>query len=125
MIGLTLCKERRSYRVDTGRSSHIKDILTNESYSNAYTARDLEDCLSIFYALHYINVQRVPEGEIKEMLEIKDAYTAMPPGRVIVLTFRQTYNPNLFADITRQLQVKSPIPLEREQIKKKQCIKVY
>lgn len=30
--------------------------------------------LSIFYALHYINVQQVSESEIKEMFEIRDAY---------------------------------------------------
>ena len=121
MIGLTLCKE---HRMDTRRSCHIKDILTNESYSNAYRARDGEDYLSIFYALHYINVRRVPEGEIKEMFEIKDAYMidVMPLGNVLVLTFRQIYNPNLFADIS---PTEVPNPQEREKIKKKQCIKVY
>ena len=49
----------------------------------------------------------------------------MPPGHVIVLAFRQTYNPNLFADITLQLLSEVPNPQEREKIKKKQCIKVY
>lgn len=53
---------------------YIKDILTNESCTNAYKARDGKDWLSIFYALHYINMKQVPESEIKEMFEIKDAY---------------------------------------------------
>lgn len=74
MISLTLCKK-------TQGSSHgylkvllyIKDILTNESNTNAYKVRDRRE-LSIFYALHYINVQQVPGSEIKEMFEIKDAY---------------------------------------------------
>lgn len=117
MIGLTLCKERRAYHVDTQRSPHIKDILTNESYSSAYRAREYGDCLSIFYALHYINVRRVPEGEIKEMFEIKDAYTVMPLGHVIVLTFRRTYNPNLFCRYYSTTPTEVPNPQEREKDK--------
>lgn len=57
-----------------GVLSQIKDILTNESYSNACKARDTEEHLSIFYALHHINVRQVPASEIKEMLKIRDAY---------------------------------------------------
>lgn len=49
----------------------------------------------------------------------------MPLGHVIVLTFRQTYNPNLFADITPQRLIEVPNPQKREKIKKKHCIKVY
>lgn len=59
-------------------SFHIKDILTNEFNSNAYKAQDGKDWLSIFYALHYINVRQVPESEIREMFEIKDAYMINP-----------------------------------------------
>lgn len=74
MMGLTLYKNIGLVVWLLGRSFHIKDILINESYSKAYRARDGGDCLSIFYALHYINGQRVLESEIKEMFEIKDAY---------------------------------------------------
>lgn len=57
-----------------GVLSHIKDILTNESNSNAYKARNGGEHLSIFYALHYINVRQVPGSGMREMFEIRDAY---------------------------------------------------
>lgn len=44
-------------------------------------------------------------------------------GHVIVLTFRQTYKP--FCRYYSTALIEVPIPEEREEIKKKQCIKLY
>lgn len=91
---------------------HIKDILTNESNSNTYKARNGGEHLSIFYAVHYINVRQVPGSGMKEMFEIMDAYminrNATPTCHCLNFAAR-FYNANLFADTSRQLQLKSPV----------------
>lgn len=58
MIGFDILR----WVVVGGVLSYIKGILTNESNSNAYKAWNSEVQLSIFYALHYINVRQVPES---------------------------------------------------------------
>lgn len=114
----------RAHRTDTRRSSHIKDVLTNESYSDAYSVRD---GLSIFHALRCVKVQRVPEGQIKEMFEITDAYmiNRNAPGTCHCLNIQADLQSKPFCRYYSTTPAEVSNPQEREKIKKKRCIKVH
>lgn len=83
--------------------------------------------MSIFYALHHINVWQVPESEITEMFEIEDAYVINlnATGTCHCLNIQTDLQSKPFCRYYSTTLTEVPNPQEREKIKKKQCIKVY
>lgn len=83
--------------------------------------------MSIFYALHYINVRQVPESKIKAMSEIRDAYmiNRNATGTCHCLNIQTDLQSKPFCRYYSTTLTEVPNPREKGKIKKKQCIKVY